>query len=51
MFAWALEPHAETVRTAMREEFARHRVEIDDWVVAIESRGARIVAATGQPSE
>jgi homoserine kinase len=51
MFAWALESHAESVRTAMRQEFDRHRVEIDDWVVAIESPGARIVNAAGQPSE
>ena len=51
MFAWAPEPHAESVRSSMRQEFARHRVEIDDWVVAIESPGARIVDATGHAGQ
>ena len=43
MFAWALEPHAQAVRAAMRGEFARRNVAIDDWIVECASRGARIV--------
>ena len=45
MFAWALEGRAEAVRSAMRLEFARHEVRIDDWTVRIDSPGARVVAA------
>jgi len=45
MFAWALEARAEAVRAAMRLEFARHDVRIDDWTVRIDSPGARVVAA------
>ncbi|MEY4357520.1 MAG: Homoserine kinase [Pseudomonadota bacterium] len=45
MFAWALEPQAERVRSAMLAEFARNGVECDHWVVPVESDGARIVAA------
>ncbi len=45
MFAWALEARAQDVRVAMQQEFARHGVPIDEWTVAINSAGARIVAA------
>ncbi|MGH8226385.1 MAG: homoserine kinase [Steroidobacteraceae bacterium] len=43
MFAWSIESCAEEVRSAMRAEFARHTVTIDDWVVDFGSSGARIV--------
>ena len=45
MFAWALESRAEEVRAAMRREFARHAVEIDDWIIEHDSLGARVVAS------
>jgi homoserine kinase len=51
MFAWALEPRAEAVRVAMRREFARHQVEIDDWIAEISSPGARILGADGNAHE
>jgi len=44
MFAWALEPQAERVRSTMLAEVARNGVECDPWVVPVESDGARIVA-------
>ncbi len=44
MFAWALEARADDVRAAMRLEFARHDVRIDDWTVPIDSPGARVLA-------
>ncbi len=44
MFAWALEPRAAAVRSAMQAEFARHAVAIDDWIIEIGASGARIVA-------
>jgi len=43
VFAWALESSAAAVQAAMQVEFARHGVETDDWIVAIDSPGARIV--------
>lgn len=45
MFAWALEVHAEAVRSAMRTELARRQVPIDDWIIPIGTEGARIVDA------
>jgi homoserine kinase len=45
VFAWALEERAEAVRNAMRVEFAHHDVPIDDWVVEINSPGARVIAS------
>jgi homoserine kinase len=44
MFAWALEARAEEVREAMRQEFVRRGVQIDEWTVEINSAGARTVA-------
>jgi homoserine kinase len=44
MFAWSLQPHAQDVREAMREQFARRSVPIDDWVVEFTTPGARVVA-------
>jgi homoserine kinase len=43
VFAWALESQAAVVRTAMLAEFARRKIEVDHWIVSIESAGARIV--------
>ncbi len=45
MFAWALASCAEAVRTAMQRAFARHAVQIDDWIVEFDSLGARVVAS------
>ncbi|HKZ73285.1 MAG TPA: homoserine kinase, partial [Steroidobacteraceae bacterium] len=43
VFAWALEGSAEGVRQAMRTEFGRRSVEVDHWIVPVESSGARVV--------
>lgn len=43
MFAWTLESAAETVRTAMRREFARRSLATDEWVVEVSSAGARVI--------
>jgi hypothetical protein len=45
MFAWALSDAAEAVRSSMVEGFARHGVEVDHWVVPVESEGARVIAS------
>jgi homoserine kinase len=44
MFAWAIDPHAARVRDTMRAEFARHSIEVDCWIVEVESAGARVIA-------
>ena len=44
MFAWVLAPQSEAVRNAMVEEFGRNGVEVDHWIVDVDSPGARIVA-------
>ena len=43
VFAWALEPDAQKVLEAMRREFGRRSIAIDEWIVEIDSPGARIV--------
>jgi homoserine kinase len=43
MFAWALEPNAPAVLRAMRTQFAREKIEADEWIVEIQPTGARIV--------
>ena len=43
VFAWALEHQAPAVLAAMRAEFGRHQVPIDEWIIEINSPGARIV--------
>jgi len=45
VFAWALEPQAQDVLAAMVAQFARHGVEVDSWIVEINSPGARVVGA------
>jgi homoserine kinase len=44
MFAWALESNATAVVAAMRAQFAARSIDIDEWIVPIETTGARIVA-------
>lgn len=46
MFAWALETHALAVRDAMKAEFAKRSIEVDDWIVDINETGARVLPAT-----
>lgn len=48
MFAWAVESRAPAVLDAMRAEFARRSIDVDDWIVAINSTGARVVPETNQ---
>jgi homoserine kinase len=43
LFSWALTDTAEAVRRAMVDAFARNGVEVDDWVITLDSPGARIV--------
>jgi homoserine kinase len=44
MFAWAPEASAAAVLAAMRTEFARRALEIDDWIVEVGTAGARVIA-------
>jgi len=44
MFAWAPGDTAEAVRSGMVAAFASHGVEVDHWVVPVDSEGARVVA-------
>jgi homoserine kinase len=43
LFSWATTATAEAVRRAMVEAFARNGVEVDDWIVTLDSPGARVV--------
>ncbi len=43
LFAWATTTTAEAVRRAMVDAFARNGIEVDDWVVTLDSPGARVV--------
>jgi homoserine kinase len=45
MFAWAIESHAPAVRDAMKAEFAKRNIEVDDWIVDINDTGARVLPA------
>jgi homoserine kinase len=42
-FAWARESNAAAVRDAMRGEFERKSIQLDEWIVQIESAGARVI--------
>jgi homoserine kinase len=42
-FAWARESNAVAVMDAMRSEFARKSIELDEWIVSIGSDGARVI--------
>jgi homoserine kinase len=44
-FAWARATDATAVRDAMSREFARKSIELDEWIVGIESAGARVVSS------
>jgi len=43
MFAWAIDNVATQVLDAMREQFRKHSIEIDEWIVDVSSTGARVV--------
>jgi homoserine kinase len=43
VFAWAEIQHAEPVRAAMVAAFARHSLDSDSWVSALDNAGARVV--------
>jgi len=43
MFAWALEVDAPEVLRAMRHEFARQSLATDEWLVPLQSPGARLL--------
>lgn len=43
MFAWALESRAPAVLEAMQGVFARQSIETDDWIVDVQSSGARVI--------
>jgi len=43
MFAWARESNAAAVSAAMSREFERKSIQLDEWIVAIESAGARVI--------
>ncbi len=45
LFAWALEEDAPRVLEAMRAQFAHQSVPLDEWVIGLESEGARVVAS------
>lgn len=42
-FAWARESNAAAVRDAMRSEFERKAIQLDEWIVNLESAGARVI--------
>jgi homoserine kinase len=44
MFAWAIAERAPAVLAAMRSEFTKRSIEVDEWIVEINSAGARVVA-------
>ena len=44
-FAWARQSDAPAVRDAMRNEFERKSIQLDEWIVGVESAGARVIAS------
>ena len=46
MFAWAIESRAQAVLEAMRAEFSRRSIGIDEWIVDLNSSGARVLPPT-----
>ncbi len=44
IFAWAQDKHADAVLAAMQGEFRKRSIATDDWIVEVQSGGARIVA-------
>ena len=45
LFAWSLEADALRVLEAMRAQFAARAIALDEWVIGLESDGARVVAS------
>ncbi len=43
-FAWARESDAASVRDAMRNQFQKQSIQVDQWIVQVESAGARVVS-------
>jgi homoserine kinase len=43
MFAWAHRDQANAVRDAMKAEFDKRNIEVDDWIVRINDVGARVL--------
>lgn len=43
MFAWCVADRAEGVRDAMVGEFAKRGIEVDQWIVSLDSAGARVI--------
>jgi homoserine kinase len=43
MFAWAMADRAPAVLQAMRSEFTKRSIEVDEWIVEINSAGARVL--------
>jgi homoserine kinase len=44
-FAWVHQSKATAVRDAMRGEFERKSIQLDEWIVEIQSTGARVVTS------
>jgi homoserine kinase len=45
MFAWCVADRAEAVRDAMVGEFSKRDIEVDRWIVNLDSAGARVIDA------
>jgi homoserine kinase len=43
MFAWAHRDQANAVRDAMKAEFDKRNIQVDDWIVRINDVGARVL--------
>jgi homoserine kinase len=43
MFAWSSTANANKVLQAMRTEFGKQSIQLDEWIVQIQSSGARVV--------
>ena len=43
MFAWAVAERAPAVLEAMRAEFTKRSIEVDEWIVEMNSAGARVL--------
>jgi homoserine kinase len=43
MFAWCLESDSGGVRDAMTSAFARKDLQVDSWIIDLQSAGARVV--------
>lgn len=43
MFAWAHRDQANAVRDAMKAEFDKRNIQVDDWIVRINDVGARVI--------